>query len=62
VKQTQELVPFRSYLSQVELPLTFGLGASTQAERVTIHWPDGATQILTDLAADRLHAIEQAQQ
>jgi hypothetical protein len=61
-KQTQEIVPFRSYLSQLELPLTFGLGASTRAERVTIHWPDGATQILTDLAADRLHAIEQAQQ
>ncbi len=58
VKQTQELVPFRSYLSQVELPLTFGLGASTKAERVTIHWPDGTTQELADLVADRLHVVE----
>jgi hypothetical protein len=59
VKQCQEVMPFRSYLSQVELPLTFGLGAATQAERVLIHWPGGTRQELTSLAADRLHVIEQ---
>ena len=61
VKQCQDLVPFKSYLSQVELPLTFGLGKATVAERVTIHWPDGKTQELTALAADRRHEIAQAQ-
>ena len=60
VKQCQDLVPFKSYLSQVELPLTFGLGKATVAERVTVHWPDGETQELTTLAADRKHEIVQA--
>jgi hypothetical protein len=59
-EQCQEVMPFRSYLAQVELPLTFGLGSGTKAARVSIHWPDGATQELTGLAADRLHRIEQA--
>ncbi len=58
VKQCQELVPFRSYLSQTELVLTFGLGSATKADRVTIHWPDGATQELADLPADRVYVIE----
>jgi hypothetical protein len=52
-------MPFRSYLSQVELPLTFGLGAAKSAERVTIHWPDGTVQELAGLAADQLHEIAQ---
>jgi hypothetical protein len=60
-KLCQEVVPFRSYLSQNELPLTFGLGAATQADKVVVHWPDGAQQELVALAADRLHRIEQAQ-
>jgi len=60
MKQTQELIPFKSYLSQSERVLTFGLGTNTKAERVTIHWPDGTTQTLTDLAADQLHALEQS--
>ncbi len=59
-KQCQEVMPFRSYLSQVELPLTFGLGKATQADKLVVHWPDGATQELTGLAADRLHVLEQA--
>ena len=58
--QCQEVMPFRSYLSQVELPLTFGLGKAKQAEKVVIHWPDGATQELANLAGDQLHTIEQA--
>lgn len=61
VKQCQDVVPFKSYLSQVELPLTFGLGLATQADKVLVHWPDGAKQELTGLAANRLHVIEQAQ-
>jgi hypothetical protein len=52
-------MPFRSYLSQVELPLTFGLGGATQAEKVRIHWPDGASQELTGVPGDKLHVIEQ---
>ena len=57
-KQCQEVVPFRSYLSQVELPLTFGVGKAAGAERVRIHWPDGSQQELAALAAGE-HRIEQ---
>ena len=33
-----------SYLSQSELPLTFGLGRAEQADKVIVEWPSGATQ------------------
>jgi hypothetical protein len=40
-----------SYLSQSELPLTFGLGTRTRADRIVIDWPSGAKSDLTALAA-----------
>ncbi len=42
----QQVMPTRSYLSQAELPLTFGLGRGARVERVVIHWPDGSVQEL----------------
>ena len=33
-----------SYLSQSELPVTFGLGPRDSAQRVTVEWPSGLTQ------------------
>lgn len=59
VKQCQELVPFRSYLSQCETVLTFGLGKAARAERVVVHWPDGTRSEIADLAANREHAVAQ---
>jgi enediyne biosynthesis protein E4 len=35
-----------SYLSQSELPLTFGLGAASRADEVTIVWPSGRRETL----------------
>jgi len=32
-----------SYLSQSELPVTFGLGARESADRVVVEWPSGST-------------------
>jgi enediyne biosynthesis protein E4 len=49
----------RSYLSQVELPLTIGLGPQDRAVSVTIHWPDGSRQTLGSLQVDREHVIQQ---
>jgi len=57
-KQCQDLVPFRSYLSQVELPLTFGLGTGTRADKVVVHWPDGSTQEFPGLEAGA-HVLKQ---
>ena len=33
-----------SYLSQSELPVTFGLGAHDRVDRVVIEWPSGRTE------------------
>ncbi len=41
----REVTATRSYLSQSELPLTFGLGAEGVIERVEVIWPDGARQL-----------------
>lgn len=49
----------RSYLSQCDPTLTFGLGKATAIEQVTIKWPDGQTQVLKELAIDQLHRIVQ---
>ena len=55
----REVNPTRSYLSQSELPVTFGLGSATRVDKVVIRWPGGGTQELTDLSIDQLHVVEQ---
>jgi hypothetical protein len=40
-----------SYLSQSELPLSFGIGARTAVDRVEIDWPGGGREDLKALAA-----------
>jgi len=42
-----------SYLSQSELPVTFGLAKRDHVERAIILWPSGRTEDFTDLAAGR---------
>jgi len=42
-----------SYLSQSELPVTFGLGKHDQVERVTIEWPSGRNEEFKKLAAGK---------
>jgi hypothetical protein len=59
--QTREVMPTRSYLSQVELPLTFGLGTAGRVEGVSIQWPDGTRQDLGALGADRQIEIVQGE-
>ncbi len=46
-----------SYLSQSELPLTFGLGAATKADRVVVEWPSGKTDEITDLPAGKAYVV-----
>jgi enediyne biosynthesis protein E4 len=61
VVQRRLVMPTRSYLTQVELPVTFGLGALDKIDRVTIHWPDGSQQEVSDLPLDRLSIVQQAE-
>ena len=45
-----------SYLSQSELPLTFGLGTRDKIDRLVIDWPNGGTEEYKNLTAG--HAYE----
>ncbi len=44
-----------SYLSQSELPLTFGLGRFDRVDRLEIRWPSGASEDYKDLTAGRTY-------
>ena len=44
-----------SYLSQSELPVTFGLEKRDRVERVVIVWPSGRTEEFTNVAAGRCY-------
>ncbi len=56
----RQLFPSMSYLSSVELPMTFGLGQLDHADQVTITWSSAKTTTLKDLKADRSYRIEEA--
>ena len=49
----REVAGARGYLSQSELPITVGLGATTIIEKVTVRWPgkDAGSQVWTNLKA-----------
>jgi hypothetical protein len=57
--QIDEVRSGGSYLSQNDLRLHFGLGASSRIERIEIEWPSGSRQILRDVSADRVVAIDE---
>ena len=48
-----------SYLSQSELPLTFGLGAATRVTGIEVTWPNGKTERLPATAADQALTIQE---
>jgi len=57
--QKQMLTSGSSYLSASELVLTFGLGTSTKANIIEIHWPSGAVTRLTNVPADQILTIRE---
>jgi len=59
VRQRRHVVPTRSYLSQVELPLTFGLGTVAQIDSVQVKWPSGSVDEKRGIQADTVVIIEQ---
>ena len=58
VTQRRQVMPTRSYLSQSELPLTFGLGSAQEVESLTVIWPDGTVQRVSEITLDTLMTIE----
>ena len=48
----RKVTPTRSYLSQCELPMTFGLGADVPTElSLRARWPDGSEQVVDALGS-----------
>lgn len=49
-----------SYLSQSELPITFGLGKRDKIDRLVVQWPSGRTEEYKNLAAGRAYECVEA--
>jgi hypothetical protein len=58
--QKQTLRSGSSYLSSSELILTFGLGVSSKADSIEVHWPSGATDHLTNINADQIITVRES--
>ncbi len=58
-RQRQMLRSGSSYLSASELVLTFGLGQSTKANAVEIHWPSGAVDRLANVDAGQTVTVRE---
>lgn len=56
---SRQVMPTRGFLSQSELPVTFGLGRETKVDELTVTWPGGKTQRVTAVRVDGLTVIEQ---
>jgi hypothetical protein len=48
----------RSYQSQVEKPITFGLGDAERVDRLEIQWPDGSRSVLEDVGVDQVFHVD----
>jgi enediyne biosynthesis protein E4 len=57
--RVREMYPLNSYRSQTPNIVHFGLGDATKVDRLTIQWPSGKVQVLTDVAADRHIVVDE---
>ena len=57
VWKRRDILPGRSYLSGAPSEVHFGLGEETVVPTVQIEWPDGGSQVLTDVAAGQLLTV-----
>lgn len=55
--QIDEVRSGGGYLSQNDLRLHFGLGPATRIDEIEIRWPGGVTQIVQNIAVDRVVTI-----
>ncbi|MFO0062900.1 MAG: CRTAC1 family protein [Planctomyces sp.] len=60
-RQFRTVMPTRSYQSQVELPVTFGLGKNTTIQELKVTWPGGRQQMVVPESVDRQIDVVQAE-
>ncbi|HMJ89733.1 MAG TPA: CRTAC1 family protein, partial [Candidatus Acidoferrum sp.] len=56
---TQQVMPTKGYLSQSELPLTFGFGKTARVDSAEIIWPGGRKQLVTQLKINAVNVIRE---
>jgi hypothetical protein len=56
----RQVMPTASYLSQLELPVSFGLGTTAAIDKLVVHWADGGVQDVPPPKVDQLLHIEQS--
>jgi hypothetical protein len=54
---SRQVMPAKSYLSQSELPVTFGLGSADRVDEVTVIWPRGNSQKLANVRLDQPNVV-----
>jgi hypothetical protein len=58
VTQRQQVMPTRSYLSQVERTLTFGLGQANKIDRIRVLWTDRVVEDIAVPPVDRVITVK----
>jgi enediyne biosynthesis protein E4 len=58
----RQAMPTRSYLSQSELPVTFGLGNATTFDELEVIWPGGRHQRVAQARLDGLTTVQEERQ
>lgn len=58
--QMVEVMPTRGFQSSVDPRAHFGLGTAQRVDSLVVIWPDRRYQVLTDVAADRIITLSQA--
>jgi hypothetical protein len=61
VRQFRQILTNTGARGQSAPEAHFGLGDATKIEKLTVHWPSGATQELTGLDADRIITVREGE-
>ena len=59
-KQHTYHTPYRGYMSTMDDRVHFGLGTALRVDTLEVVWPDGRYQLLTNVDADRLLIVKEA--
>ena len=54
------VMPTRSFASQVELPVTIGLGKNSRPDEVRVTWPDGTRQVVENIRVDAMTHVKKS--